>query len=123
MFSAKQSNRNLSFIAQSCQVTGKLSFSGDMLIAGTVEGDLITDGNIVIEVGGSVTGNIYAKDVTVSGKVCGEAHCHKIIITHTGYFEGDIRSDKMEVAQDGQFLGQRHLPQEKPIENDKVVSL
>ncbi|NKF51679.1 polymer-forming cytoskeletal protein [Shewanella sp. WXL01] len=117
MFQAKQSNNSLSFIAQSCQVKGKLSFSGDILIAGSVEGDLTTDGNIVIESTGKVTGNIYAKDVTVSGKVNGEAHCHKITISNSGLFEGDIRSEKLEIAEDGQFLGQRHLPQaEQQIE-------
>ncbi|WP_394133100.1 polymer-forming cytoskeletal protein [Shewanella maritima] len=122
MFQAKQSNNPLSFIAQSCQVKGNLTFSGDILIAGTIEGNLSTSGNVVIEAGGVVKGNIEAKDVTISGNMHGEAHCHKLSIADKGCFEGDIFSEKLEIVESGQFIGQRHLASAKSASKAAVTT-
>ncbi|UJL44118.1 polymer-forming cytoskeletal protein [Shewanella vesiculosa] len=61
MFGQKQAANPLSFIAPECHLTGKLIFSGDVLIAGHINGDIKAQGNVTIEPNGTVDGDFVPK--------------------------------------------------------------
>lgn len=108
MFNQKNAAQQLSFIAQGCELTGDFQFNGDVLISGKILGDIVTQGNMVIEAGGEVNGDIQCLELNISGLVKGTVQCQKLLLTSIGTFEGDAYSEKLEVLDGGQFLGQRH---------------
>lgn len=108
MFNPKKDTPQLSFIAQGCELTGDFRFNGDVMISGKILGDIITQGNVVVEAGGEVNGDIQCQDVSITGLVKGTIQCQKLLIASTGLFDGDAYSEKLEVIDGGQFLGQRH---------------
>ena len=111
MFAPKQQTNPLSFIASGCVMSGDLDFAGDVLIAGTIKGNIVTNGNVTIEVGGEVFGTIECQLLHISGLHKGTAKCQKLTITDKGTFEGDAYNQELEIISGGQFLGQRHAPE------------
>ncbi|WP_144209569.1 bactofilin family protein [Shewanella donghaensis] len=107
MFSKKSPTSNLSFIANDCEFTGNLKVNGDVLIAGKVDGEIRASGNVTIETTGVVTGGVVCVDASVSGLMKGHINCEKITITNTGTFDGEVYSKRMEILDNGQFLGFR----------------
>jgi cytoskeletal protein CcmA (bactofilin family) len=108
MFGQKKPVNPLSFIAQECHLTGKLIFSGDVLIAGHISGDIQAQGNVTIEPSGTVEGDILCRELMVAGQLSGEARCKKITLHDQGVFEGDAFCENIEILDGGQFLGYRH---------------
>lgn len=126
MFNPKKSGQQLSFIAQGCVLTGDFQFNGDVLISGKLLGDIHTQGNVIVEAGGEVNGDIHSQDVQITGLVKGTVQCHKLHIASTGTFEGDAYTEKLEVLEGGQFIGQRHretrlTAPEQPLKNDAEI--
>ncbi|WP_350431260.1 polymer-forming cytoskeletal protein [Shewanella sp. H8] len=108
MFGQKKPANSLSFIAQECHLTGKLIFSGDVLIAGYINGDIKAQGNVTIEPSGTVDGDILCRELMISGQLTGEARCKKVTLHDQGVFEGDAYCENIEILDGGQFLGYRH---------------
>ncbi|MGX9462941.1 bactofilin family protein [Shewanella sp. A14] len=108
MLRQKKPVNPLSFIAQECHLTGKLIFSGDVLIAGHIRGDIQAQGNVTIEPTGAVDGDILCRELMVAGQLTGEARCKKLTIHDQGVFEGDAYCENIEILDGGQFLGYRH---------------
>ncbi|WP_372941670.1 polymer-forming cytoskeletal protein [Shewanella sp.] len=108
MFGQKKPVNPLSFIAQECHLTGKLIFSGDVLIAGHVSGDIQAQGNVTIETSGTVDGDILCRELMIAGQSSGEARCKKMTLHEQGTFEGDAYCEQIEILDGGQFLGYRH---------------
>ncbi|MCT7940320.1 MULTISPECIES: bactofilin family protein [Shewanella] len=108
MFTQKKDSPQLSFIAQGCELTGDFNFNGDVMISGKILGDIFTQGNLVVEAGGEINGDIQCQDISITGLVKGTVQCQKLHISSTGLFEGDAYCEKLEVIDGGQFLGQRH---------------
>ena len=109
MFGQKQAANPLSFIAPECHLTGKLIFSGDVLIAGHINGDIKAQGNVTIEPNGTVDGDILCRNLMIAGQLTGKAHCKKMTLHEQGIFEGDAYCENIEILDGGQFLGYRHV--------------
>ena len=107
MFNKKNPTSNLSFIANDCELSGNIKVNGDLLIAGKVDGEIRSTGNVTIETTGIVTGGVVCVDASVSGLMTGNINCEKITITNTGTFDGEVYSKRMEILENGQFLGFR----------------
>ncbi|MDO6641535.1 MULTISPECIES: polymer-forming cytoskeletal protein [unclassified Shewanella] len=125
MFSKKSPTSNLSFIANDCELSGNIKVNGDVLIAGKVDGEIRASGNITVEATGVVTGGVVCVEATVSGLMTGNINCEKLTITNTGTFDGEVYSKRMEILDNGQFLGYRKAydKQSKALENnEKLVS-
>ncbi|MCL1144035.1 bactofilin family protein [Shewanella gaetbuli] len=116
MFNPKKENAQLSFIAQGCELTGQFNFNGDVMISGKLLGDVSTKGNVIVEAGGEINGDIHCNEINITGLVKGTVECHKLLISSTGTFEGDAYSEKLEVLDGGQFLGQRHKESKLSVE-------
>ncbi|WP_119968716.1 bactofilin family protein [Shewanella japonica] len=126
MFSKKSPANNLSFIANDCEVTGNIKVVGDVLIAGKINGEIRATGNVTVESTGLVTGGVICVEASVSGLMTGNITCDKLSITNTGTFDGEVYSKRMEILDNGQFIGYRKAYDESAehqlISNEKVIS-
>ena len=91
-----------SVISAGLRIVGNLESDGDVVIAGTVEGDISSRGLTVSE-GATVKGAITAEMVTILGVVEGEVRARSVGIAKTGEMSGDIEYATLAI-EDGAIL-------------------
>ena len=85
-----------SLIDTDMRITGSVTSVGDIVLAGTVEGE-IKCRNLFVEDQATLTGTIEAEETVVSGQVNGEVNADVLRITNTGVFDGIIKTKGIEV--------------------------
>ncbi len=85
-------------------VTGNMKSTGDILVEGTVEGDIRAH---MLTVGESATvnGEIVADDVVVNGRIIGRLRGLKVRLTSTARVEGDIIHKTIAIESGAHFEG------------------
>lgn len=93
-------------VGVSVKLKGNLKSDGNILIDGSVSGDLRTSGSVVIGETANVVASVKAGDVIVSGSVQGNIEAKdKIEITKTGRVLGDIVANVLSIAPGAVFSG------------------
>jgi cytoskeletal protein CcmA (bactofilin family) len=117
---------DVAHIGSSVVIKGELSGSEDLYLDGEVEGSIdLQNNNLVIGPNGKVRANVFAKDVTIHGKVDGtvtgitrvelkksavlngDINTHRIVIEDGAFFKGaiDIRKPESNSAASGAAAG------------------
>ena len=78
-----------SLIDTDMRITGSVTSVGDIILAGSVDGE-IKCRNLIVEDQATLTGTIEAEETVVSGQVNGEVNSDTLRITNTGGFDGVI---------------------------------
>ena len=94
---------------------GVLEFQRPLQINGTFEGEIITEGVLLIGKGAVVNANIKAGTVVVGGEVTGNiAALNKLEMLGTGRVYGNIKTAKLQIADGVVFDGNCEMidPQE-----------
>lgn len=78
-----------SVISHQLSVHGDFSSTGDILIDGTVEGD-VTAKVLAVGEGGSIKGAITADSVTIAGTVNGQIRAKIVSLSRTARVQGEI---------------------------------
>jgi cytoskeletal protein CcmA (bactofilin family) len=87
--------------------SAKLTGTETVVINGTFLGDIDLDGFLMVGAGGSVIGNVRAKQIEVSGKVKGVVVCDATIhLTSTAYVEGGIATQVLKTDEGARINGQ-----------------
>ena len=85
-------------------IKGNLKSTGDILVEGTVEGDVRAHTMPVGE-GATVKGEITADDVVVNGRVIGRVRGLKVRLTASARVEGDIIHKTIAIESGAHFEG------------------
>ena len=103
----QEERRVAAWIGASLVITGDLTSSEDMTIAGTVEGDVAVPQNtLTIAPGALIQGDVLARNVAVHGRVQGSITARgRVEVGETGSVLGDIRSPRMAVAEGATLHG------------------
>jgi cytoskeletal protein CcmA (bactofilin family) len=76
-------------------------------IAGRFKGDVNVQGNVSIEPGAHVTGQVNAATVTVSGEVQGNINAtQRVELLESGVIAGDVKAAVLTVAAGSRMRGQ-----------------
>jgi len=94
-----------SIVSSEMTIHGDLQSAGDLQIEGTVVGE-IEVAKLVIAEGGSVSGNIVAKDVRICGALNGSVRSVMVTLTSTARVVGDIFHEILAIEAGGQLEGQ-----------------
>lgn len=87
-------------------VKGDLRINGFVRVDGDVDGDLITDGKIIIGANARIRGNIQAFSVTVGGIVTGDIIAtEKIELLETSIVIGDVVAHQVSIEDNVFFQG------------------
>ncbi len=112
--SAKSSPRDanaVTILTSGCHFTGKLYCRGSSRIAGKIEGQIISEGFLVIEDEASITAEIKADEAVIQGKVQGKLHAtSRVELCAASQFEGDIMTPVLVVREGAQFNGHTQMP-------------
>jgi len=96
-----------SVIAADLTIEGKIEGAGHVRIAGSFKGDVHVQGNITIEPGARVTGQIRANTVTVGGELQGNIDAAaRVELLETGVVAGDVKAGSLTVAAGSRMRGQ-----------------
>jgi cytoskeletal protein CcmA (bactofilin family) len=105
-----------SIIAADITIEGKIEGSGHVRIAGSFKGDVHVQGNLTIEAGARVTGQVRANTVTVGGELQGNIEAAaRVELLETGIVAGDVKAGSLTVAAGSRMRGQVEFGwEEKP---------
>ncbi len=99
-------NGNMTIIGAGTVVEGVLKASASTRIDGTVNGDITSEGVVVIANEGVVNGNITAVDVKISGTVKGNLTISgKTELVSSGKLIGDIKTGSLSIDETAVFQG------------------
>ena len=87
-------------------VKGTINGKGTIRLDGQLEGDVITNGDVVIGEGGLVNGIIKAKNVTVAGRLNGNAVSeNRLEVRAGGFLGGDVETISLIIDDGAHFSG------------------
>jgi cytoskeletal protein CcmA (bactofilin family) len=110
-----------SVLAADLSVTGNLKTTGDIVIEGTVDGDIRAH---LLTVGETATirGEIVADDIVINGRVIGRVRGLKVRLTSSAQVEGDIIHKTIAIESGAHFEGSVQR-QDDPLQTNRGASM
>ena len=112
MFSSDQKNTSTkspkvmerNVIAKNTVITGEIKSDGDFRIDGTLEGNLVTEGRVIIGNDGFVKGNVEATNADIEGKISGKLIVNKTLtVKATANLSGEVIVGKLSIEPGAAF--------------------
>jgi cytoskeletal protein CcmA (bactofilin family) len=92
------------------EIKGNLKFAGELTFEGKLDGEIHSDGTLLLGDSAIINGNINAAAVVVRGKVNGNISAkEKIDIKSKAEVFGDIRSSKLAIEEGVTFVGKTEV--------------
>jgi cytoskeletal protein CcmA (bactofilin family) len=100
-------SRNTSIIGPNLTIKGDISGIENLIIQGKLQGNIhLKNQNITVEEKGSVTADIWIKNITIKGSVEGNIQASgKVLIESKGQMTGDISASRISIMEGAQFKG------------------
>ena len=96
-----------SVIAAGLSIEGKIVGTGHVRVAGKFKGDVQIEGNLHIDVGAKVEGQVRASEVTISGELQGNIDgARRVELLQGGVISGDVKAGSLTVAAGSRMRGQ-----------------
>src|SRR4029078_10490894 len=103
----KEREMKESVIASDLTIEGKIVGSGHVRIAGRFKGDVHVDGNLTIDSGANLDGQVKASVITVAGELKGNIeNAKKVELLDGGVIMGDVKAGSLTVAAGSRMRGQ-----------------
>ncbi len=95
-----------SVISAGLSIEGKIVGSGHVRVAGKFKGDVQVDGNLHIDSGARLEGQVRASEVIVSGELQGNIESAKRVeVQQGGVITGDVKAGQLTVAAGARMRG------------------
>jgi cytoskeletal protein CcmA (bactofilin family) len=109
-----------SVLASDLAITGNLKTTGDVVIEGTVDGDIRAH---LLTVGETATirGEIVADDIVINGRVIGRVRGLKVRLTSSAQVEGDIIHKTIAIESGAHFEGSVQR-QDDPLQTNRAAA-
>ena len=96
----------VTILTNGCQFNGRLYCRGSSRIGGKIEGQLISDGLLIIEDDALILAEIQAEEVIIQGRVKGSLTANvRVELCASSEFEGDIATPSLIINEGAQFNG------------------
>jgi cytoskeletal protein CcmA (bactofilin family) len=102
-------------VPRQATIEGLLEFPGQVVVAGTIEGDVVC-GSLIVTERGVVNGSVKSQTVTILGEVNGEIAANSLTLKAACTVTGDIFHTHL-VLEDGCFFEGRSRRLKAPIES------
>ena len=95
-------------------IKGEISGDEEVLVEGTIEGQVRINKDLRVGQGGVVKATVDAQSVVVSGELIGDCHAaHRVEIQATGRLTGNIRAPRVVIAEGAVFKGNSDMTARK----------
>jgi cytoskeletal protein CcmA (bactofilin family) len=90
---------------------GDVKSTAEVIVAGSIHGEIFSDVRIVIAEGGQVEGHVHAPEIVIDGKLTGDAHATTSLnLGARGEVRGDISTPSILIASGATFVGRCSMP-------------
>ena len=98
------------FLGAGTNYQGKLNFQGAVRIDGNFQGEVQSDGTLVVGQEAMVEGQVRVGQLVLSGKIRGEVEAKSKVVLHkTANLEGNIRTPVLVVEEGAILEGQLNM--------------
>ncbi len=97
-------NSNITFIANDILVTGTIISNGEIIIEGTIEGE-VRARKITIKNNATITGELVSEELIIHGKVNGIVRGINILLASDCILNGEILHETLSIESGAQFEG------------------
>ncbi len=95
-----------SLIAPGLAIEGKIEGTGHVRIAGRFKGEVSVKGDLTIEQGAHISGEIRAENIVVRGEVEGNIYATSLVeLSEFGVLSGDLKASSLTVASGSRMRG------------------
>lgn len=103
---ADQNNEFPTTIGADAVFKGQLQFEKGVRLLGKFEGEITSEGQLIIADGASLTGEVKAASIQVDGQVKGNLTASgKVRLSASARLEGDLHTNRLEVAEGAILVG------------------
>lgn len=111
----KQSEANVTVLAEGAALEGKLTVRGPLQVHGAVVGQLSCDGELAVGSAGRILGEVRATQLSVAGRVAGIVYTRdRLSVLATGQVRGHARYASLEVERGGVMEASTSLTADYP---------
>lgn len=104
-------------------IKGEITGDEDVLVEGTVDGQIRINRDLRIGPGGTVKATVQAQSVVVSGELIGDCHAsHRVEIQATGRLTGNIGAPRVVIAEGATFRGNSDMSVRRDERKDKAAA-
>lgn len=102
-------------IGKGIRIKGELSGSGELVVAGTIDGRIDLSDHLKIDEGGVVNAEVAAKQLTVLGNASGDITAkERFEVKSSANVVGDVRTPSIVIEDGATFRGTVHMDVELP---------
>ena len=106
MFQSDKNNNMSSILGPEIEVSGDLKVKGDILIYGTVLGNVECRGKVHTAKGSLIKGNINSKSAYINGKIEGNLIASdKVVLAKFSQLKGNLNSSTLTIEEGARFDG------------------
>ncbi len=110
------------FLGKGTEFKGTLLFDGVVKLDGKIEGEIISEGYLVVGREAEIKAEVKVGSIQVAGKVIGNITASgKVEILSSGRVVGDITTPKLAVEEGAHFTG--HCQMEEVGREEKVIPM
>ena len=97
---------NVTLVNTGTVLTGDLKSSTDIVVAGSIEGEVTCEGRLTIASSGSIVGRIVANDIVIEGQLRGNSVARSTLaILKSARVEGDVTTSSIRIEPGAIFVG------------------
>lgn len=97
-------------IAEDVEITGSLKCNGGVKMAGKINGDLTCGGDVLVEKGAAIKGNVAAASIVVLGVIKGNVVAKdRIELKGQAKVSGDIKAKRLVVEEGVSLVGKSEI--------------
>jgi cytoskeletal protein CcmA (bactofilin family) len=101
-------------LANDVEIKGTIKFENELIFDGKVEGEILSDGNLVIGKNAEVRGEVKTKAVTVHGTVFGNITVtEKAELKSSSQLTGDLKATRIIIEEGATFIGKSEVTPNK----------
>lgn len=90
--------------------TGDIETNGDLRVDGTIDGNVISKGKLVLGANGNIKGTVKCGSAEVSGKFDGKMEVSELLsLKSTALFKGEMTVNKLSIEPGATFIGNCHM--------------
>ncbi len=105
----------VTILTSGCHFSGKLYCRGASRVGGRIEGQVVSEGLLIIEEEAIITAEIKAEEVIIQGRVEGKLQATgRVELASTSFFTGDISTPILVVREGAQFNGHSAMIKREP---------
>jgi cytoskeletal protein CcmA (bactofilin family) len=92
-------------LSSNVEIEGSITFQNELLIDGKVQGQITSDGVLMIGENADIRGEIKTKSVTVHGKVHGNITAERCELKSKCTLQGDLKAARLIIEEGATFIG------------------